>query len=141
MFELQHTITRDNLENLVSMFYHKAMRDEQIGHYFVLELGEDIENDDWIEHIDILVDFWASVFLGDTLYKSDPFGPHFSISNLKPTDFKQWVMLFSQTADQLYTPEIATQFKEKSIYYSEDFIQRLDKGVDLNNLKSVMTWE
>jgi len=123
--ELQSTITRENLETLVTLFYHKTMKDEQIGHYFLLELGEDITNDEWTRHIDILVDFWARVFLDDPLYDSDPYGPHFTIIGLSRADFESWVKLFSATADTIYVPEVAKRFKEKALSYSEEFMERL----------------
>lgn len=123
--ELQSTITRENLEELVTLFYHGAMKDEQIGHYFLLELGEDITNYEWTKHIDILVDFWARVFLDDPLYDSDPYGPHFTIIGLSKADFDSWVKLFSESADKIYVPEVANLFKEKGRAYSEEFMQRL----------------
>ncbi len=123
------------------MFYHKAMRDEQIGHFFVLELGDDVTSEEWIEHIDLLVDFWASVFLGDTLYKSDPYGPHFTIINLRKEDFTRWIELFSEAANKVYVPEIANQFREKGISYSEDFMQKLSSDSNLKALKSAINWE
>jgi len=139
--ELENRITKENIETLVTLFYHKAMKDEHIGHYFLLELGEDIENEEWKEHIEILVNFWATVFLEEPLYFSDPYGPHFTIVGLKKEDFTHWIGLFSQTADEVYIPEIADLFKEKGIYYSKDFIQRLSLESDTKNLKSATTWE
>lgn len=139
--ELENRITKENIETLVTLFYHKAMKDEQIGHYFLLELGDDIENEEWKDHIDTLVNFWTTVFLDEELYFSDPYGPHFTIVGLKQEDFTHWIALFSETADEVYTPEIAEQFKEKGIYYSKDFIQRLNADNHIENLKSAMTWE
>lgn len=123
--ELQKTINRENIETLVRSFYYKAMDDEQIGHYFTLELGEDISNYEWVKHIDILIDFWAKVFLDDPLYNSDPYGPHFTIVDLRKEDFQQWIKLFTQSAEEIYVPEVAQQFKTKAIFYSEQFIERL----------------
>lgn len=139
--KLENRITKENIETLVTLFYHRAMKDVQIGHYFVLELGDDITSEDWISHIDILVDFWATLFLDETLYYSDPYGPHFTIIGLQREDFRRWIELFSQTADQVYTVEIADLFKEKGISYSKDFIQRLGSGNNLKDLKSAMSWE
>lgn len=133
---LHHSITKENLETLVTLFYHKAMKDEQIGHFFVLELGEDIENEEWVKHIDILVDFWASVFLDDPEYTSDPYGPHFSIIDLQPEDFVQWIALFSQTASFVYVAEISKQFEEKARAYSEDFMRRLKMDTSNTTLTS-----
>jgi len=139
--ELETRITKENIETLVTLFYHKAMKNEQIGHYFILELGNDIENEEWKEHIETLVNFWATVFLDEALYFSDPYGPHFTIVGLKNEDFIHWVELFSQTADEVYIPEIADLFKEKGLYYAKDFIQRLNADSNTKNLKSATTWE
>lgn len=107
----------------------------------MLELGEDINSEEWTGHIDLLVDFWSSVFLGGTLYKSDPYGPHFTIIGLGEKDFARWVELFSESAYKVYVPEIAKQFRDKGISYSKDFMQRLNSDHHLTNLKSAMTWE
>ena len=139
--ELQNSITKENIETLVTLFYHKAMEDEQIGHFFVLELGEDITNEDWEDHISRLVDFWATLFLEEELYFSDPYGPHFTITDLGKEDFTRWIELFSKTADEVYIPQISKQFKEKGIAYSKDFMERLHKDKDLNTLKSSINWE
>jgi len=117
------------------------MKDAQIGHFFILELGEDIESEEWIKHIDILVDFWATVFLDDTFYFSDPYGPHFSIIDLKKEDFMRWIELFSESAHEVYVPEIAKLFREKGIFYSKDFMQRLNTDNDAKDLKSAISWE
>ena len=139
--ELQNSITKENIETLVTLFYHKAMEDEQIGHFFVLELGEDITNEDWEDHISRLVDFWATLFLEEELYFSDPYGPHFTITDLRKEDFTRWVELFSKTAEEIYIPQIAKLFTEKGIYYSKDFMKRLNEYNGVDSLKSAMTWE
>lgn len=131
---LHKSITRENLEILVTLFYHQAMKDEQIGHYFLLELGEDIENEEWIKHIDILVDFWAKIFLDDPLYNSDPYGPHFTIVGLEKEDFIRWVSLFSESTDKVYVKELSHRFKEKAIDYAEEFIERLKMNPESSEL-------
>ena len=139
--ELQKSITKENIETLVTLFYHQAMKDDQIGHFFVLELGDDIENEDWEEHIGRLVDFWATLLLDEDLYFSDPYGPHFSITDLKGEDFKRWIEVFSKTADEVYVPEISKIFKDEGIAYSKDFMKRLQTDHNLDELKSSISWE
>ena len=137
MEALQNTITRENLKTFVTMFYHKALDNEQIGHYFTLELGDDIENEEWARHISILVDFWSSVFINYPHYYSDPYGPHFTITDLKSEDFVVWIEIFLETAKEVYTQDIVEQFKEKAIFYSEDFISRLKLSTKNTNLTSI----
>ena len=142
--ELANTITRENLEILMRLFYEKALLDDEIGTFFELELGSDTSNGEWTEHIDLLVDFWASQFLGEEQYKGDPFGPHFTIIGLEEKDFNRWVELFSESSDNVYTPDISHLFKEKGVHYSKAFMQALNENKnskDLKNLKSKIGWE
>lgn len=120
------------------------MKDKQIGHFFILELGDDITSEDWVEHIDLLVNFWATIFLEEDPYKGDPYGPHFTIIGLEKEDFERWLKLFSDISDEVYVSEIANKFKEKGQFYSEDFMRRLNSYrniEDLNRLKSKIGWE
>ena len=109
------------------MFYERALNDKEIGNIFLVEFGDDMKNEEWREHIELLVNFWDSVFLDETAYNGDPFGPHFTIVNLKRDHFKPWVALFSATADEIYVPDIAALFKEKGEFYSKLFINRLSQ--------------
>ncbi len=141
---LQNTITLENIETLVQKFYEKAMLDNDIGHFFTLELGDELTNEDWIDHISRLVDFWGTVFLEERLYKSDPYGPHFTIIGLEKEHFTRWMHLFNETADEIYIPVIANKFKEKGLHYSKDFMNRINKErklKDLKRLKSSISWE
>ena len=125
--ELQNSITRENLKTLVSLFYERALNDKDIGNIFLVEFGDDITNEEWTEHIELLVNFWDSVFLDETAYNGDPFGPHFTIVNLKNDHFKPWVDLFTATANEIYVPKVAALFKEKGELYSKEFIHRLSQ--------------
>ena len=108
--KLHHTITQENIETLVTLFYHEAMRDPLIGHFFILELGEDLAGEEWKEHIDLLVNFWSTVLLDKNLYYSDPYGPHFTIVGLEDEHFTRWLELFSLTSDKVYVPQVAAHF-------------------------------
>lgn len=135
--ELQSTITRENLETLVTTFYHRAMKDDLIGDYFTLELGEDINNFEWVRHIDILVDFWASVFMDDPEYTSDPYGPHFTIVGLQEKDFVRWVQLFSQASEEIYVDEVAKSFQHKAKEYAQEFMTRLKVNPEISEYYNV----
>lgn len=118
----------------MSMFYEKALNDKDIGSFFALEFGDDMKNEEWTEHIELLVNFWDSVFLNENAYNGDPFGPHFTIINLKKEDFKKWVELFSETADEIYVPEVSTLIKEKGEFFSKLFIERLSQEIEIEGL-------
>ncbi len=110
---------------MTTLFYERALHDKDIGFIFETEFGNDMDNEHWTEHIELLVNFWDSVFLDETAYNGDPFGPHFTIANLKVEYFKPWVDLFAATAKEIYIPSVAVRFKEKGESYSKEFIERL----------------
>ena len=109
------------------MFYKRALNDKTIGTIFLTEFGDDMTHEEWTEHIELLVNFWYSVFIDKTAYNGDPFGPHFTIVDLKKGHFKPWVDLFTLTANEIYVPDIAILFKEQGDYYSKLFIDRLSQ--------------
>lgn len=119
------------------MFYERALHDKKIGNIFLVEFGDDITHEEWVEHIALLVNFWYSVFIDETAYNGDPFGPHFTIVDLKKEHFKPWVDLFTITANEIYVPEIAALFKEKGEFYSELFIHRLSLDTRNETLTSL----
>jgi len=122
MIELQDSITRENIRVLMTLFYEKAIGDEVLGPFFVDELGDDIENEDWQEHIELLADFWLAMLLQVGPYWGNPSGAHFNIPHLTRKSFMTWLELFSQTADEVYVADIATKFKEKGVVLSEQFM-------------------
>jgi len=119
------------------LFYERALHDKIIGTIFLVEFGDDITNEEWTEHIELLVNFWDLVFLDGTDYNGDPFGPHFTIVNLKKDHFKPWVDLFVATAGEIYVPDIASLFKEKGEFYSKQFIHRLSLDTKNETLTSL----
>ena len=125
--ELQNSINRENLKTFVTLFYKRALNDKTIGTIFLTEFGDDMTHEEWTEHIELLVNFWYAVFIDETAYNGDPFGPHFTIVDLKKSHFKPWVDLFTLTANEIYVPDIAILFKEQGEHYSKLFIDRLSQ--------------
>ena len=123
---LQDTITRENLKYLMRLFYERAIVDPVIGHYFIHELGEDMNHEEWHEHIELLADFWQAVLLEEGPYWGNPSGTHFGIANLTRESFMQWIALFSLTVNEVYVPELASRFKQEGVYFSERFMQDLN---------------
>jgi len=123
--ELQNSITRANIKNLVNVFYAKAIRDKEIGAFFVNALGEDMTNEAWSKHIELLTDFWSTMLVVQRSYIRDPFAPHALIPDLKRESFIRWMELFSASADEVYVSGIATRFKKKAELFSKRFMRNL----------------
>ena len=124
--ELQTQITRENVERLMVLFYEKAVVDDEIGVFFRNDLGDDLDNEDWEEHVGRLTDFWLAILLGEETYKGKPFGPHFNMHELRHESFMRWIEIFSKTVDSVFTPEIAKLFKKEGVSYSKDFMRQLN---------------
>jgi len=118
-------VTKENLHKMVILFYTKILKDDIVGPYFIEKLGDDIDNEKWIPHIELLTNFWASIALGDPTYRGNPFAPHLNIENLTAEAFRRWLGLFSETLDIIYVPEVANQFKERSTIIAGNFMRNL----------------
>ncbi len=118
-------ITKENIEIMVMDFYRRVLKDETVGPFFIAKLGDDMSNEYWQPHLKLLVDFWASIALGDPSYRGNPFAPHMSLGELKRETFEQWLTLFYATLDEVYEPQIANRFKERSSIIAGNFMRNL----------------
>ena len=108
----------------MTVFYKKAMQDEVLGPFFIDEIGDDIQSEDWIEHIELLADFWLAKMLGEDTYYGNFVGAHVKMPHIKIESFTRWLELFSITADEVYITKIAEQFKKKGVQFSKQFLNR-----------------
>jgi len=118
-------ITKENIEIMVMNFYRKVLKDDTVGPFFIAKLGDDMKNEHWKPHLTLLVDFWASIALGDTSYRGNPFAPHRYLGELKRETFEQWLVLFHATLDEVYAPEAGDIFRERSTIIAGNFMRNL----------------
>ena len=118
-------VTKENLRQMVHLFYTKVLKDEIVGPFFIEKLGDDMKNEHWVPHLELLTNFWASIALGDPTYRGNPFAPHADIRNLSREAFSRWLDLFSETLDTIFVPQIADQFKERSTIIAGNFMRNL----------------
>jgi hemoglobin len=113
------------INKMVIRFYSKILKDDIVGPIFIAKLGDDLNNDFWIPHIEILTMFWSSIALGDQNYRGNPFAPHLEIGGLQRASFDQWLKLFFETLDTIYEPHIADRFKQRSTIIAGNFMRNL----------------
>ena len=101
------------------------LKDDIVGPFFIAKLGDYMSNEHWLHHLDLLVNFWASIALGDTDYRGNQFAPHTQLGELKRETFEQWLVLFSETLDEIYVPSVSAQFKEHSTIIAGNFMRNL----------------
>lgn len=107
----------------MTSFYVRAIHDQELGPFFTNELGDDITSEDWTEHIDLLADFWLAKLLGERTYVGNFIGAHIKLPPLKRETFAKWIELFSITADEVYTPDLAQRFKKKGVELAKQFMR------------------
>ncbi|WP_121249268.1 group III truncated hemoglobin [Mucilaginibacter phyllosphaerae] len=101
----QEILTLDDIKLLVDTFYQRIQGDELLGPIF----NERIQ-DNWPIHLDKMYRFWQTVLLEQYTYNGRPFPPHAQLP-VEPEHFTQWLALFTQTVDELFTGDKATEAK------------------------------
>lgn len=122
---LESELSRENIEKMVLMFYRKVLKDEVVGPFFIAKLGDDMGNDYWKPHLELLINFWSSMMMGEQAYMGNPFAPHTQLGGLERETFERWLELFFETVDSIYTPHIADAFKERSMAIAGNFMRNL----------------
>jgi hemoglobin len=99
---------------LVRTFYGRARQDELIGPIFNRAVK------DWEHHIGKITDFWSSVMLRTSRYDGRPMRPHLMMS-LEGEHFDRWLLIFADTARELYSTEVANAFISMSRRIADSF--------------------
>lgn len=118
-------ITKDNIRILIMAFYAKIIKDDTVGPFFIAKLGDDMGNEQWSTHLEVIINFWSSLSFGHPKYNGNLFLPHTKLGRLKRETFEQWLKLFAETLDEVYADDIAKRFKERSTLIARNFMQNL----------------
>ena len=92
---------REDLYNLVSLFYEKLFIDDEIKHFFV-DFSDKIELE---KHLQVLVDFWDNMLFFSGGYRKNAMKPHLDLNQSKPfktNHFKCWLSNFNESVDELF---------------------------------------
>ncbi|GAA4318761.1 hypothetical protein GCM10023149_17010 [Mucilaginibacter gynuensis] len=115
MPEANDILTLDDIKLLVDTFYNKVQKDALLAPVF----NERIQ-DRWPEHLEKMYKFWQTVLLEEYTYFGRPFPPHAQLP-VDHTHFAEWLQLFNQTIDELFTGDKATEAKWRAAKMAEMF--------------------
>ncbi len=104
--------TRQDIEQLVDVFYTKIRADEMIGFIF-----SDIAKVNWEKHMPIMYDFFENMLFYTGNYIGNPMELHKHVNRLFPlTDehFTRWLSLFNAATDDLFTGDMAILVKQRA---------------------------
>ena len=119
------TITKQNINEMVLKFYSKILKeDNEVSKVFVSKLGDDLNNDHWKEHIEILTNFWAMIALQEENYHGNPMMAHFDLP-LTRDMFGSWLVMFFEVVDSLYEDHLGMVFKSRAQNIAGNFMRNL----------------
>jgi hemoglobin len=94
-----------SIATLVHEFYQGVRADPELGPVF------DAAIDDWEPHLARMVEFWSTTMLGTKSFQGNVYGKHMALPGVQPAHFQRWLVLFQATADRLFEPAVAQEFR------------------------------
>lgn len=98
-------VSKEDVQNLVTRFYAKVRNDDQLAHHFATV--------DWDHHTPVIVKFWSMILHGELGYKGNPLAKHLPMK-LTKADFERWLLLFTNTVDELFSGAKAEEAKQRA---------------------------
>jgi hemoglobin len=98
--------TRADIEELVELFYTRAMADPVLGPIF-----NDVARLDLPAHMPVMCDFWEGILLGARKYPGGMMMVHYRLhaqTALAPHHFQRWLDYWVETVDDLFVGQRAT---------------------------------
>jgi hemoglobin len=108
-------ITLEDIKTLVDTFYTKVQLHPVLSPVFNQRI-----QDKWPEHLQKMYSFWQTILLEEYTYFGRPFPPHAQLP-VDATHFDAWLQLFTQTVDELFTGDKATEAKWRANKMAEMF--------------------
>ena len=112
--EVSTEIDEASIERLVREFYSRAREDALLGPIFSSAVA------DWDHHIAKIADFWSSIMLRTGRYDGRPMRPHLLLP-LTGGYFDRWLMLFEQTAREVFAGAAAEAFLVRARLIADSF--------------------
>lgn len=100
---------REDVILLVNTFYQKVLTNNILAPIF-----QDIMKVDWSTHLPKMYDFWSSILLDTHSYNGNPMSVHLQMAGIVPLgeqEFSEWLSLFNQTLDDLFSGDKCNEAK------------------------------
>jgi len=115
-----HDIADDSdIKELVDAFYIKVNRDRLLAPVF-----NDFAHVNWDEHLPLLYAFWSTLLFRTGTYKGQPFPKHLLLP-VAQEHFARWILLFTQTVDELFLGPKADEAKGFALSIADTFQRRM----------------
>lgn len=121
MSEKNDILTLDDVKKMVDTFYGKVRENELLAPVF-----DERIRDRWPQHLEKMYTFWQTILLEERTYFGAPFPPHAQLP-VNHAHFEQWMQLFIQTIDELFSGEKAKEAKWRAGKMAEIFEFKIER--------------
>lgn len=111
----------EDVKKLVDAFYTKVRNDALLAPIF----NERIQ-DRWPLHLEKMYTFWQTLLLDEHTYFGSPFPPHAQLP-VQHEHFTQWMQLFTETVEELFSGEKAAEAKWRAGKMAEMFEFKIER--------------
>lgn len=104
--------TREELEEILKIFYKKAFADELIGYFFTEVVPLDLKT-----HIPVIANFWESIVFNKPNYRKNVMEVHQHIhhlSKIQKEHLDRWVKIFTETLDENFAGAKTELMKQRA---------------------------
>ncbi|MCO5238481.1 MAG: group III truncated hemoglobin [Chitinophagaceae bacterium] len=121
MSEKNDILTLDDVKKMVDTFYGKVRENGLLAPVF-----DERIRDRWPQHLEKMYTFWQTILLEERTYFGAPFPPHAQLP-VNHAHFEQWMQLFIQTIDELFSGEKAKEAKWRAGKMAEIFEFKIER--------------
>lgn len=117
-------VSREDVKLLVDTFYDRVNQSDLLGFIF-----NDIAQVNWGFHLPKMYSFWASVLLGEQSFSGNPMQKYIQLSfetEMSKTQFDEWISLFHQTVDELFSGRMAEEAKLRAMRVAHNFQRNIE---------------
>lgn len=111
----------EDIRILVDGFYSRVRKDEELAPLFRLRIPDEAA---WPEHLEKMYRFWNAVLFAQPGFDGNPVQKHTGLP-LEPHHFRQWLFLFEQTADALFSGPKKEEAKLRAHAIARVFQQKI----------------
>lgn len=124
MAETTDILSLNDVKRLVDTFYKKVRDDKMLAPIF-----NDRIKDRWPQHLEKMYSFWQTLLLDQHTYFGSPFPPHAQLP-VQHEHFTRWMLLFTETVDELFAGEKAMEAKWRAGKMAQMFEYKIERFRD-----------
>jgi hemoglobin len=119
------TIDEASIRRMVHEFYAKARTDAALGPIFESRLSGR-----WSEHLEKMVDFWATALLHERRYVGNPRATHAMLADVRGTHFERWLELFDETLHDIFADDVAEVIGRRAQMMARGLMSAMPQTID-----------